>query len=370
MKILHKYVLREFLLPLTYCFVTFYGLYVLSTLFGTFKKLADAKPSFWFAAHYFIAYMSPYVVWLLPASLMFAALYTMWRFCHHGEIVAMRANGLSYATVTAPLLAVAAVAAALCGANQEFYAPQGREFARRAEANGFRPFSPDIRDSVTYKNYAGRRVWLINRVNLDDPRVLEGVRITIERPDGKKAVDIDCKRAEYLDGVWWLEYPQYKYFDDFGNTVSPPPNPLLDLSMRAMPHFDERPTDFSNEKKVQDSEGWNYLSVREMLAYLRAHPRMNAHDRAVKRCSIQSRLAMPWACLVITLFAIPAGVATGRQSVFKGVLLAIGLFFGFYAATIGCTLLADNQALAPWLAAWLPNVTFLGAGLALFARLR
>ena len=42
----------------------------------------------------------------------------------------------------------------------------------------------------------------------------------------------------------------------------------------------------------------------------------------------------PLACIVITLFAIPAGIASGRQSVFKGVLGALGMFFAYYGLVI------------------------------------
>jgi lipopolysaccharide export system permease protein len=372
MKILQRYVLREFLLPFAYCFLTFYGLYVLSTLFSTFRKIADAQPPAWFVVRYLIDYMSPYVVWLLPASLMLAALYTMWRFCHHSEIVAMRANGLSYATVVAPMLGVAVVAALLCALNLEFYAPHGREFARRVEDNNFHP-APAPFQAVNYHNYEARRTWRINRTNLDDPRVLEGVRISIDGPDRRKLVDIDCRRVEYLDGVWWLYSPQYKYFDADANAIATPTNALLSLGVRPMPHFTERPRDFSIAGRVAPKEGgsrengWEYLSLRDMIWWVRTNPQT---DHNSKLCDIHARIAMPWACVVITLFAIPAGVATGRQSVFKGVLLAIALFFGFYLAVNGCMLLAKNELLPPWLAAWLPNVGFFGAGLALFARLR
>jgi len=367
MRILQKYVLREFLLPFCYCFATFYGLYVLSTFFGTFQKMHLANPSTGTIIHYFIAYMSPYVVWLLPASLMLAALYTMWRFCHHGEIVAMRANGLSYTTVVAPMLGVAVVMTLICAINQEFYAPQGCEFARRLENSNFKPFPPDISE-VSYNNYAEHRVWHITKMNRDNPHLLEGVRITMEYPNGKKQVDISCRAAEYLDGVWWLQYPQYRYFDENGNPTESPSNPLLSLNTRAMPQFTERPRDFSNERK-----SWEFFSLRDMLSYLRAHPYMPPKDRTSHLYDVHSRVAMPWACVVITLFAIPAGVATGRQSVFRGVLMAIGLFFFFYAATYACLFFCKRGALPTelvMLAAWLPNMVFLGAGITLFSRLR
>jgi len=367
MKILQKYVLREFLLPFIYCFCTFYGLYVLCTLFSTFKKITEAHPPAVYVVRYLMGYMSPYVVWLLPASLMLATLYTMWQFCHHSEIIAMRANGLSYATVVAPILGVATVAAVLCALNQEFYAPQGREFAHRAEASNFHKLSPGT-NSVYYKSAAGR-TWRINSMNLENPNILHGVVITIDRPGGRKVMDIDCQRAEYLDGVWWLYSPQYRFFDETGSPINPPANyPMLDIKVRPMPDFTETPRDFVIDGKGATKEkGWDFLSLRDMIWWVNTHPQS---DDPGKRFDIQARIAMPWACIVITLFAIPAGVATGRQSVFKGVLLAIALFFGFYIASNGCMLLAQKQYLMPALAAWLPNITFLGAGLTLFARLR
>ena len=365
MKILQKYVLREFLLPFTYCFCTFYGLYVLSTLFSTFKKLMEAHPPAGYVVRYLVDYMSPYVVWLLPASLMLAALYTMWRFCHHSEIIAMRASGLSYATVVAPMLGVATVAALFCALNQEFYAPQGREFARRAEDCNFRSLPPDVRP-IKYYNYAGRRIWLVNRMDLANPRVLEGVRVSLERPDRRKIVDIDCQRAEYLDGTWYLYSPQYRYYGATGAPIDPPANPLLGLTVRPMQEFNEKPRDFVIAGRDPYTE-WDYFSLRDKLWWLKANPL--GRDPG-KMYDIHSTIAMPWACLVITLFAIPAGVATGRQSVFKGVLMAIGLFLAFYLMVLCCRLTVSYGLLAPLLAAWIPILIFLAAGLLLFRRLR
>ena len=103
---------------------------------------------------------------------------------------------------------------------------------------------------------------------------------------------------------------------------------------------------------------------------LKTHPSLDKHEVASKRYDIHARLASPFSCLIITLFAIPAGVATGRQSVFKGVLIAVALFFGFYAVSISCMVLAKNMLLPVLIGAWLPNILFLAAGLYLFQRQR
>jgi lipopolysaccharide export LptBFGC system permease protein LptF len=91
---------------------------------------------------------------------------------------------------------------------------------------------------------------------------------------------------------------------------------------------------------------------------------------ASKTFDIHAHLAAPFSCLIITLFAIPAGVATGRQSVFKGVIIAIAMFFGFYAVSLSCMVLAKNSLMPPALGAWFANIGFLAAGLVLFHRQR
>jgi lipopolysaccharide export LptBFGC system permease protein LptF len=78
----------------------------------------------------------------------------------------------------------------------------------------------------------------------------------------------------------------------------------------------------------------------------------------------------PFACIVITLFAIPAGIATGRQSVFRGILGALGMYFAFYGVTIALMVVAKNGWLAPVPAAVLPVLLFLALGIRSFYRQR
>lgn len=365
MRILTRYVLYEFLVPLAYCLATFLGLYVLIELFDVFGKMIAAKPPLGMAITYFGGFVAPFLEWVLTASLLLASLYTLWQLCRHNEVMAMRASGLGFGAIVAPMLAVSLILALLCAANSEFYAPHAAEQMKRIQRSQFKTLPPDIREAMHYYNRNAHRVWSIDHLNADNPSVLEGVRITIERPDGSREVDIRAKRAEYLDGMWWLFYPQYSYSDALNQPIPSPAPALSNLPLRAMPQLTETPTDFINESK-----DWMFFSVRDMLRYLKAHPGLDHAEVMSKRYDIHYRLAAPWSCVVITLFAIPAGVATGRQSVFKGVLMAIALFFGFYAAVNGCMILAKRDFIAPWLGAWLPNLAFMTAGLALFFRQR
>jgi lipopolysaccharide export system permease protein len=265
----------------------------------------------------------------------------MWNFCRHSEITAMRASGITFLIIVRPLLAVAAVLAVAVTLINEFYAPWASERARDLREARFQEVSDKAFEDIPFYNQPAGRVWRINRMSAANPNLLEGVRLSCDRPDGSRLVDITGSKAEYLDGMWWFFYPKYQYFDELNNPIENPTPTVAAMPLRAFPDLDERPRDFLLMNKA-----WEYYTVRDMYHYLATHPHLTRSEVASKTFDIHARLAAPFSCLIITLFAIPAGVATGRQSVFKGVIIAVALFFAFYAVSIGCMVLAKN-ALVP-----------------------
>ena len=365
MRILTRYVLREFLVPLTYCLVGFLGIYVLFELFESFDRIMESKPPAGVVLKFFAGYISPYLEWLIPAALMLGTLYTMWNFCRHSEITAMRANGIGFLVIVRPLLAVAALMAVFVACNNEFYAPEASEHAKALKDSRFNGVKTAALTDLPFYNQQAGRVWRINKMSPDNPKLLEGVRLSFNRPDGSRQLDITCRKAEYLDGMWWVFYPQYQYFDELNNAIENPAPKLAGLVARAMPQLDEKPRDFLLMIKA-----WEFYNIRDMIHYLKTHTHLDATEVASKSYDIQARLAAPFSCLIITLFAIPAGVATGRQSVFKGVILALAMFFGFYTLSLCCMVLVKNALMPVLLGAWLPNLLFLSAGSILFYRQR
>ncbi len=341
------------------------GIYILFELFNSASRLIEAKPPFSVVVAYFFGYISPYFEWLFPAALMLAALYTMWNFCRHSEITAMRASGIGFTAIVRPLLSVAAIATVTVALLNEFYAPDAAEWAFGLRETRFKPVTGIVKENVLFYNLPVGRQWRVNRMSLDNPNVLEGVRLSINRPDGSRHLDITCRKAEYLDGMWWLSFPIYKYYDELATPIENPYPALSSLVIRSFPEFDETPRDFLLMNKQ-----WEYYTTRDMVHYLQTHPKIDGRERAKRHYDIGKRLIAPFSCLVITLFAIPAGVVTGRQSVFKGVIIAVAMFFGFYATDMLCMMLAKRMWMPVPAALLLPNLAFLTAGLVLFYRQR
>ena len=365
MTILFKYVLREFLKPLFYCMTGFLGIYVIFELFDSFNHIIKSKVSIWQFISFFLGYISPYLQWIIPAALLLATLYTLWNFCRHSEITAMRASGIGFSVIVSPLFATAVAMMVLVTVVNEYYAPTASENAQAFKDADFHTVETDLRENVPYINHAANRSWRINRMDAKHPDLLEGVRISFDRPDGSKQLDITCRKAEYLDGMWWLFYPQYQYFDELNIPIENPHPELATLALRAFPEIQESPEDILLMNKPA-----RYYNIKNLKRHLTNSPNLNDRDIAGLKYDIHARMAIPFSCLIITLFAIPAGVATSRQSVFKGVITAIAMFLGFYASNMACMVLAKNCLLSASLAAWIPNLMFFVIGLILFYRQR
>lgn len=365
MRILTRYVLKEFLVPLFYCLTGFVSIYVLFELFGSFSRMMEAHLGWGNALRYFCGYLAPYFHYIMPAALMMATLYTMWMFCRHSEITAMRASGVSFLAIVKPLLAVALAAAGLVVWVNESYVPRNAHWAAQMKTEKFELARLDRADNLVYRNAAAGRTWNVGRMLDEDARRLADVSVAIDRPGGKRLMSVVAERADYLDGEWWFTNAKVQHYDELGAEV-PTPTPELDaLTWRCFGAFGETPTDF-----VMQNRPWKFNSVRDRIRYLETHPELTKTARDDLRYDVWAQIMAPLACLVITLFAIPAGIASGRQSVFKGILGAIGMYFAFYGVTIGAMVMAKNGWLDPVVGAVSPGALFLVLGVISFRRQR
>ena len=137
-------------------------------------------------AEYFCAYLAPYFEWLAPAALMLAALYTMWSFCRHSELIAMRANGLGFFTIVKPILFVAALMAVAVWWVNDCYVPRRAQWAASLKAERFRLADMEREDNVVFRNAKADRTWTVGSLADADARRLENVRVTVDRPDGSR----------------------------------------------------------------------------------------------------------------------------------------------------------------------------------------
>ena len=377
MSLITRYLLRQFIGPLLVCLVAFNGIFILFDLSGHLSRFIDAGLPLGSILKYYLGVVSTYSHWFLPASCMLATLYSMWQLSHHSELTAMRASGISFHMLTLPFFCTAIAMSLLTFANAEWLAPPLGAWSDRLKDSDFESTDPGPAENVYFTNYEANRTWRIASIDLTSDRTASRIAIPEEDADrvpppaveikarnreGRNVWGVRADRADYLDGNWWLSNPRQIRFDIDGMELPETAAPPVALPENLpFPELTERPRDI----RIAEMKDNAHLSSRELLRKMRTSRVGSAEDWF----DFWYRIAAPWACLVITLFSIPAGITTGRQSVFRGLLLVLVTFFLFYVFSVLLEYCGQHGYLAPALAAWLPNLVFLAVGVAMYRRL-
>jgi len=367
MKLVDKHLLKEFAAPITYCLLTFTMVILIADLFDDMNKIVETKPPAHLVLRYYLAALGPGIQFLMPASLMLATLYTLYSLTRNNELTAMRASGISIYRIMFPFLLVGVVFSIATAVAQEMIIPKAIEWAQELKTNNFVPVTRRLCEDAFYYNSAEYRQWHIEKFDMKAPSILHGVEIKQETPSGMRDFIITADKAEYLDGQWWLTNVRKQSFTNdnpMGKAKLLRATEESVVEMRQF-RFSEEPTAFANAARQ-----WDFLSTGEMREFLRTHPRLSSGEVARIAYQIHSRSAMPWACFIVMLFAIPAGARTGRQGALAAVFTAIGLMAAFYVVYWLGQILGSTRLIYPWVGAWLSNMVFVAVGLYMLSRIR
>ena len=87
------------------------------------------------------------------------------------------------------------------------------------------------------------------------------------------------------------------------------------------------------------------------------------------KMTLAQKFSFPCASLIAVIIALPLAARFGKKGRTLGIALSIMLFFIYYIIMSAFAALGKNEALNPYLAAWLPNIIMGGAGAVLFRRI-
>jgi lipopolysaccharide export system permease protein len=370
MKVIDRYMLRQYLIPLGYLVSAFCLLYLVLDLFDRFPDFVEAKAPVRDILFYYGCYLFavngfvPFIVVILPIALLLAALYTLTMFARHNELTAMCASGVSVRRLMGPLLGVGFCASLFAAVIQETVGPTATQWVS-AYNTRMKHNDPavDLVYNYIYHTGASRRQWEIGTFNKRDPANLENVKIVQERVDGTLETHTFAKRAEWLDGTWWLHEMRMQEFNALGDPIGPISLPS-EKPVEA-PEYDETPQDFLNELQKTD-----FLSSWDMWRFIASRPNLTGAALARRMVDIHARLAMPWSCMVLILLSLPATAGGVRRPALRSVGFGLVALFGFYFLVNAGMILGKREIIWAWLGGWMPNMVFLAVGGFLTWRLR
>ena len=373
MRLLDRYLLRELLIPLSYCLIGFLIFLISGDLFAHLSAFQKARLKPLDIAEYYLLRTPEMLVLVVPIAFLLALLYALTSHARHHELTAMRAAGVSLLRLSMPYLALGFLLSVGVFAINELWAPQNLDAAEEilpsAQERKKDPAQKDWESKVGfYHSQDGekdRRWWFVESYNLVTGDMIRP-HVTWLPPGGPR-LEIVAESAAYVDRVW--TFTNVNVLEYSGALPTQDKKEFL-----PMPVFVETPEQFKSQLKINKLNNLRsvrkaQLSIQEILEYKRLHPG-DTHKRAMLDTKFHGRLADPWRCLVVVLIALPFGAATGRRNVAVGVASSILICFTYFVLLQLTLALGTGGYVLPWIAAWSPNAFFAILGLVLTWRAR
>jgi LPS export ABC transporter permease LptG len=357
--ILDRYVSSLYLRVLAISAVGMAGLFYISTFLDVSDKLFKGTAS-WDTVAAFFWYITPqYVYYVIPMSVLLAALVTVGILTKNSELIVMKACGISLYRVALPMLAAAVVAGGvLFGLEQTVLGPSNR----RAEEmrHIIRGGSPQTFDVLNRRWMVGER-GQIYHYNYFDPRSEQlngfssyefgtGMQSVVRRDYAERAVFLGGSPSSNGGNVWRAEQGWTREFDEQGNTRAFRPFTESPLTIEPASYF---------ATKQPDPDFMSYSQLKDYIERLRT----SGFDVSDQQVALERKVSFPFVTLIMTLIAVPFAVTTGRRGALYGIGVGIVLAISYWVAVSVFAALGAGGLVEPLMAAWAPNLLF-GAGAA------
>jgi lipopolysaccharide export system permease protein len=347
------------------------GLLLVQVLYDDFGQLREwgmRGGEFW---RYFLVRMPSFLSVVLPLALLVSLLYVLGKLHRANELTAMRAAGVGFARLTAPIWVVGVACCALSWWLNTTVVPWSVEESRalRDELQ-FRHESTKALPadrvgavySVAFDNPEGRRMWFFNRYSK-----------ATRRGYGVSVSELDADRRELLRTTaaeGWFDETRDGWMFTSGRELTF--NPETGELIGSKPFEEKFAAGFREDPELMlliDRKP-SHLSLRELralVAYLEVEHSPKLPMYAVRYYSLIADLIGP---LIVIAIAIPFAVSGVRVNPAVGVSKSIGLFFLYYVFTTFATALANRGVVEPAIAAWLPHGGMAVLAVWFFVRLR
>lgn len=296
-----------------------------------------------------------------PMGSLLGTLFSLGRLSGHSEVVAMRAAGLSNRRLFLPF-AIFGLCASLAslGAAEVLTPRANRIIAREyAEAVGAKSTGV-VRRQVLPPEYGpdGRLRRLIHVGEFDlNQLYLRDVEIN-EYEAGRLKSVMHADEMSWDGNAWRFLRGQMVFFAPDGMVSR-----LTVVDGRAS----YRPLLPKPREIAAGAADPRALTWRAYREYIAARARRGEDVRRLE-VDLHSRLAIPFACLALTMIGAPLGVQTRRSGTAISFGLSIAGLISYFFLLSFAQVLGRTGALPPVLAAWFANLALFAAGVALMIK--
>src|ERR1700693_550838 len=352
MRLLDRYVIRNFLQVYIYCIAGFLSIWLIFDVSDNISTFIDEHFGFMLTVRYYFTQVPEVFIILLPVSLLLALLFCLGRMSKANEIVSMLTAGVSVPRVLMPLIGMGLVTVGVSLALNYELAPHA-EMAKKNFIATARAHQVNVQGQI-FRNRTDLRTWFIQSFRPGHD-LFNNIQVLQQDANDNIVENYLAARAIYdpKTKTWDLEEVKVVKYDNAGNIADEKVLPSLKIE-----HWSETPFRLGSA-----NERAEYLSFPELLEYLQFNSDCPIALLAPFRTHLHYRIALPWTCLVVVCIAAPLGIGYSRRGVLDRVVSAVVVGFSIEVLSHLFLALGEGDRVSPWVAGWTPNLLFAAIGL-------
>ncbi|NQS99461.1 MAG: YjgP/YjgQ family permease [Candidatus Omnitrophica bacterium] len=358
MKIIDRYVIREFIVPFFYCLLVFISLAVIIDVFSRLEDILKNHVEIAVLLRYYAAFLPIIFVRTAPIAVLLSILYVLGNLTKYNEIVALKASGLNIWRLTLPFLFMGLIISIATLIINDKLIPEANLVStalKEEHLNSERKQQEKIVENIAIYGTHNRLIHVRKFYAQDN--LLQEITILEQDENEQVIAKIQAKKAQWIDKRWVFFDCVIYNFNQLGQEINRP-----EYYKKMLFDIEEKPKDFL--RRDSSAELMSYRKLKHYITRL-----SGSGAKIVRRLlvDLHHKIAFPFVSLVIIFLGIPFALSaqgTGKVASI-GMCLVIGFFY--YAVEALSLALGKRGTLPPFLAAWFANILFTTVGV-LFMR--
>lgn len=294
----------------------------------------------------------------LPMAILLGALLALSRLSSDNEILILKAMGVSFYAIFAPVFVLSLMAVFTTFYLNEYAVPRSNTLYQKIliDALAKENTVPLQKEHLFLKEFEGgelRRFFYARRFEGKNLRLV-GV-LDQEFNSGQLRQTILAREGYFLKGLWFFKDGTLHNFDSSG---------VLTETL----HFNEYKMKLASTPKqmLSESKEPEQMTIKDLKKEA-ANLQKQGQDTTELMVQYHLRYAIPAACVIFALVGAPLGIRSQRAPSSIQVGGSSLIIFAYYVVLF----VSSNtgaRIFSPWLSAWLANLLFAAAGMGLVVR--
>ncbi|MEW6062236.1 MAG: LPS export ABC transporter permease LptG [Bacteroidota bacterium] len=352
MKLLDRYILRQFILTTLFGLLVFITIFVIIDLMENLDDFLDNNVETSIIIQYYIAFTPEIIKLMTPVAILLSSLFTTGKLSSNNELTAMKASGMSIYRYMTPLLCVALVVSAVSVYFNGWIVPYANQQKFGIERTYLRKGIESLARTNIYLQDGPRRIIYIS---FFEGQSNTGSRVSLQEFGDENLLTIsqrwDASSISWdsTTRTWTMRNGRHRVITRNGEQTTP----FLETTFSNLTFS---PKDII--KKVEKPAEMNYTELREFIE----RQQHSGNDVARWMVDYYGKVAFPFASVIVVLFGVPFSFGKRRSGLALQFGISVAICFVYLAFMKISEVFGYNGDLNPMLTAWLANIIFFTAG--------